>query len=124
MKGEMTSLFRTRREIPPDLDQIRTNGSGLRTKPMGWVLQGRLWRELLPVLLPNGSIKIPTDASGAVTLLGPTQTQVYRRETARDSRIADSPGEVNEVLMGFALKRLIGLGFENGIAGWDWLEER
>jgi hypothetical protein len=34
-KEEMSSLFTTRGEIPPEPE--------LRTKPMGWVLQGRLW---------------------------------------------------------------------------------
>jgi hypothetical protein len=34
VKEEMSSLFTTRGERPP--------GTGLRTKPMGWVLQGQL----------------------------------------------------------------------------------
>ena len=46
----------------------------------------------------------PYGRLGAVTLLGLIQTQVYRRETARDSRIAEGQGEVNDDLVGFALK--------------------
>jgi hypothetical protein len=57
---------------------------GLRTKPMGWVLQGGC--------VESCSQWIHHGCPDCLTRLGTVKTQTYRRGTARDSRIAESSG--------------------------------
>ena len=83
---------------------------------MGWVLQGR------PIVkaTPSGSIVNPYGRLGCRYSPGTkTQTQAYRRETARDSSIADGQGEVNGDLIALALKAVTEQELGDCRCRWD-----
>ena len=79
-KEEMGSLFTTRGEIPLELDYAQTYGMGA---------SGAAMLNAAPQWIHHGCL---TD----LTRLGTEVTQTYRRETARDLRIAESWSPVND----------------------------